>query len=171
MTVKSPTLTLGISAGLLMALVAWLGILNPLGDIAGLRSARTDAQVSAELQRQQVQNLYSAQSNYDDLLAKETTLTALLWPRANQLILLTTLEHTASAAGVQSELSLSDIPAGTGLVEVPITLTVRGSWPAVIAELHALEQLQPLLLVDGVTIQAVSANAVAATLTAKSLWR
>lgn len=170
MTVKSPTLTLGISAGLLMVLIGWFGILNPLGEIAGLRSARTDAQASAELQRQQLQNIRSAQSNYDDLLAKETTLTALFWQRTDQLMLLTTLERVATAAGVQSDLNLSDIPAGTAAIEVPITLTVRGSWPTVLAELRALEQLQPLVFVDSVNIQSTSASAVVAIITAKTLW-
>lgn len=170
MKIQSPTVILSSGMASFILLIAWFGIVKPLGEITALRSARTDAQVSAEIQQQQLQNLASVKSNYDNVLTKQKSLTPLFWQRTDQLALLTTLEHIATVAGVQSELNLSDIPVGTSAIEVPISLTVRGSWPAVLAELQALEQLQPLVFVDSVNIQATSANAVAATITAKTLW-
>jgi|GEM_PF-3815468 len=170
MNMKSTSFIVSVGVGVIMLLLAWFGILSPLGEISALRSARTDAQVSAQIKQQQLQNLASTKSNLDTLLAKEKGLTGLFWQRTNQLALLTTLEQTASSAGVQSEVTLSDIPAGTDAIEVPITLTVRGTWPAVLAELRALEKLRPLLFVDSVNVQASGANAVSASITAKTLW-
>ena len=170
MTIRSSSFIGGSIFILAFCLVGWLGIIAPLQDLDQLRITRTDAQISAEIFRQQIQNQSTTTSRYNDLVEKEKTLSGLVWKRTDQLALLTTLERLASTAGVQSDLSLSDIPGGTDIVEVPITLTIHGTWPAVVSELRALEQLQPLIFVDSISLQATSLTGVAATLTAKSLW-
>jgi hypothetical protein len=83
---------------------------------------------------------------------------------------LTTLEKIATESGVQSDITISDIPTGTDPIVVPVTITVSGPWPSILVQLRALEHLQPLVLVESVDVTGTNTANVSATLAAKTLW-
>lgn len=151
--------------------LGWFGVMAPYSSISSLRNQRTEARVAEAIIKQQVDNLSTSQSLYDSLLSIESATAESFWKRTDQLAFLTALEGLAAKAGVGSAVSLSEIPPGSDPIEVPITLTIDGSWAGLIAELKSLEQLKPLVLIDTISLQAASSGTIHGIFTAKTLWR
>lgn len=151
---KNQLIAAGVGAILVLVLTVLLVLKPQFSEISKLKAEQEIEKTSLEQAKLKLQQLDAIRAEAADIEAKRISLSRRLPDDAELPTLVVELQKVANSAGLDfGAVEVSPVVEQAGYAEIPLSLTVSGTFYSIVDYLYRLEKSTRELVVDSFTIQ------------------